>query len=93
MTEYCCFSLRPFQRDEQRNSLDQLLLFLHSQDLFFFFPTIGNYIVKDIVVAVLYLHQNGIVHGDLKTGNVLVDNSHYKSTLGSVEMCNVRYFQ
>ena len=48
MTGYCCFSLRPFQRNEQFNSLDQLLLFLHSQYLFSFFPTIGKSIVKDI---------------------------------------------
>ena len=40
MTEYCCFSLRPFQRNEQFNSLYQLLLLLHSQDLFSFFRTI-----------------------------------------------------
>ena len=89
MTGYCCFSLRPFQRNEQFNSLDQLLLFLHSQDLFSFFPTIGKSIVKDIVAAVPYLHENDIVHRDFRTGNVLVDNSHYNSTLDSVEKCRV----
>ena len=86
-TGYCCFSLRPFHRNEQFNLLDQLLLFLHSQDLFSFFPTIGNSIVKDIGAAVSYLHENDIVHRDLKTGHILVDNSHYNSILDSVEMC------
>ena len=87
MIEFCCFSLRPLQRNEQFNLLEQMLLFLHSQDLFSLFPTIGNSIVKDIVAAVSYLHENYIVHRDLKPGNVLLDNSHYSSTLDSVEMC------
>ena len=87
MTEHCCFSLRPFQRNEQFNSVDQFLLFLHSQDLFSFFPAIGNFIIKDIEAAVSYLHENDIVHRDLKTGNVLVGNSYYNSTLDLVEMC------
>ena len=62
-------------------------MFLHSQDLVFFFPTIGNYIAKDIVSAVLYLHENDIVHLDLKTGSILVDNSRYKSIPDPVEKC------
>ena len=89
MTEYCCFSLRPSERNEQLNSLDQLLLFLHIEDLFSFFPTIGNSISKDFVSAVLYLHENYIVHQDLKTGNTLVHNSHYNSALDSVEISRV----
>ena len=89
MTEHCCFSWRPFQHNKQFNSLDQLLLFLHIEDLFSFFPTIGNSISKDFVSAVLYLHENDIVHQDLKTGNTLVHNSHYNSTLNSVEISRV----
>ena len=34
MTEYWYFSLGPFERNEQFNSLDQLLFFLHSEDYF-----------------------------------------------------------
>ena len=37
MTGHCYFSLKPFQCNEQFNSLDQLLLFLHSQICFPFF--------------------------------------------------------
>ena len=37
MTEYCCFSLRPFQRNEQFNSLDQLLLLYTVKICFPFF--------------------------------------------------------
>ena len=51
MAKYYCFSLGPFQRNEQFNSLDQLL-------------KIRNSIVKDIVLAASYLHENDIVHCD-----------------------------
>ena len=87
MTEYCCFSLRPFQHNEEFNLLGQLLLVLHSEYLFPFFPIIGNFIFKDIASAVLYLHENGIVHRDLKTGNISVHNSHHNNTLYLVAMC------
>ena len=69
------------------------MLILQIQDLFSFFPTIGKYIVKDNVAAVSYLYENDIVHLDLKTGNVLVDNSNYKNTLDSVEMCRCIFYE
>ena len=43
------------------------------------FPGIGNKIASDIISAVCYLHQNDIVHRDVKPSNVLVNNHYYSS--------------
>ena len=43
------------------------------------FPGIGNKIASDIISAVCYLHQNDIVHSDIKPSNVLVNNHYYSS--------------
>ena len=38
MMEYCVFSFTPFQKIEQFNSLDQILQYLSTEDLFTYFP-------------------------------------------------------
>ena len=44
-----------------------------------YFPGTGNNIASDIINAVSYLHQNDIVHRDIKPGNLLVNNHYYSS--------------
>ena len=48
MMEYCVFSFTPFQRIEKFNSLDQLLQYLSTEDLFTYFSGILNFMASDI---------------------------------------------
>ena len=77
MMEYYVFSFTPFQRIEKFNSLDQLLQNLSSEDLFTYFPGILNFMASDIGKSLAYLHENNMVHRDIKQGNILVTNTHY----------------
>ena len=70
MMECCVFSFAPFQRIEKFDSLDQLLQYLSTEDLFTYFPGILNFL------ASAYLQEN-MVHRDIKPGNILVTNTHY----------------
>ena len=76
MMEYCVFSFTPFQRIEKFNSLDQLLQYLSTEDMFTYFPGILN-MTRDIGKGLAYLHENNMVHRDIKPGNILVTKTHY----------------
>ena len=77
------FSFLPFGRDMKVNSLDKLLDVFDSENLLPYFPGVGNNIASDIINAVCYLHQNDIVHRDIKLSNVLVKNHYYSSLKAS----------
>ena len=75
--EYCGFSFTPFRRRAKFNSLVQLLQYLSTEDLFTYFPGILNFMVSDIGKGLAYLHENNMVHRDIKPGNILFTNTHY----------------
>ena len=77
MMEYCVFSFTPFQSIEMFNSLDQLLQYLSTEDLFTYFPGILNAMAIDIGKGLAHLHENNLVHRDIKPGDILVINTHY----------------
>ena len=77
MMEYCVFSFTPFQRIDKFKSLDQLLQYLSTEDLFTYFPGMLNFMASDIGKGLAYLHENNMVYRDIKPGNILVTNTHY----------------
>ena len=79
MMEHLEFSFVSFGRNMKVNSLEKLLDVFDSENLLPYFPGIGNSIASDIINAVSYLHQNDIVHRDIKTSNNLVNNHYYSS--------------
>ena len=81
--EHLEFSFVPFGRAIKVNSLEKLLDVFNSENLLPYFPGIGNNIASDIINAVCYLHQNDIVHRDVKSSNGLVSNHYYSSLKAS----------
>ena len=77
MMEYCMFSFIPFQRIKKFNSLDQLLQYISTEDLFTYFPGILNFTARDIGKGFANLHENNMVHRNMKPDNKLVTNTHY----------------
>ncbi|XP_065059735.1 LOW QUALITY PROTEIN: serine/threonine-protein kinase Chk2-like, partial [Rhopilema esculentum] len=57
--------------------LDQFLSYLDGEELFVYFSSICNKIVKHVLTAVDFLHSRDIVHRDIEPANVLVSNLHY----------------
>lgn len=43
------------------------------------------YIMRSIMKAVSYIHEKGIIHRDLKTANILVDDINDFSTLKIID--------
>ena len=87
MMEYCVFSCTPFHRTEKFNSSDQLLQYLGTEYLFTYFPGILNFMVHDIGKGLAYLHENNMVHRDIKPGNILVTNTHYAHETKHLRPC------
>ena len=83
MEEDLEFSFVSFGRDIKLNSLDKLLDVFNSENLLPYLPVISSNIASDIINAVCYLHQTGIVHRDIKPSNVLVNNHYYSSLKAS----------
>ena len=76
MMEYMCFDFSPFEREQKVHSLKELLSELADGDPSDFIHVMPI-IASDVTKGLRYLHDNGVVHRDLKPTNVLVSNQHY----------------
>ena len=79
MMEYLYFDLQPFGIPRKVSSLKDLLLVIHKNFQFRQFEKLPLVAAMEIAAGMLYLHNLGIAHRDLKTLNVIVSNKHYAS--------------
>ena len=82
MMEHIFFNFSIFHVDKKVHSLSDLLRFVDDRLDFSYLKNFQPKIARDILNGLSYLHENGVVHRDLKPDNVLVSNHHY---LGETE--------
>ena len=82
MTEYVSFSFLPFDDEKVVSSLADFLCHMDTHYNFTGFEHVVPAIAKDVAIASNHLHENNIVHRDLKQANILVSNKHYAHTQG-----------
>ena len=82
--EHCCFGFQPFEQDVQVHSLYMFLQFFNNFQLENVEEFVHD-IAADLILGLLFRHQNRIIHRDMKPSNVLVSNMYYTS-LGSTEL-------
>ena len=79
MMDFLEFSFAPFGNDLISHSLDVFLKTLDENDFVSSFPNLLNLVAKDIFTGLAYLHENNIVHRDVKPSNIIASNTHYSN--------------
>ena len=79
MMDFLEFSFAPFGNDLISHSLDLFLKTLDENDFVSSFPNLLNLVAKGIFTGIAYLHENNIVHRDVKPSNIIASNTHYSN--------------
>ena len=79
MMDFSEFSFAPYGNYLISHSLDVFLKTLDENDFVPSFPNLFNFVAKGIFTGLAYLHENNIVHRDIKLSHILVSNTHYSS--------------
>ena len=77
MMEYLYFDFGLFGVDKKVSSMNELLHFIDDHLDFTTLKSFQPKIARDIADGLCYLHEQGVVHRDLKPDNILVTNQHY----------------
>ena len=78
MLEYVYFDLSVFGGEGKVSSLKEFISCLDTGNCNGVDTNFMTRIASDIGSGLLYLHERGIAHRDLKIANVLVSNHHYR---------------
>ena len=77
MMEYLYFDFGLFGVDKKVSSMNELLHFIDDHLDFTTLKSFQPKIARDIADGLCDLHEQGVVHRDLKPDNILVTNQHY----------------
>ncbi|XP_028408837.1 cyclin-dependent kinase 14-like [Dendronephthya gigantea] len=87
--DYVYFDFKPFEMDKKVSTLKAFLKEVDENIWLEAFARIVPVVAIEVAKGLSYLHENGIVHRDIKPDNILVSNQHYNEIKDEAMLRNV----